>query len=152
MADTLFILKGFVLWLRPIIGFNESNLKLFSLPHLFFWIFFLWIKFSLISKAKFYIWIMIIFNINGEDEFNHKCLDIFKLQFNTIPVYHDFVLALNINPDGITQYQDIPFLPVEFFKSHPIIEDLAFADIVFSSSGTTRTQTSKHYVQDVQIY
>nr|MBC7613090.1 acyl transferase [Pseudopedobacter sp.] len=95
---------------------------------------------------------MRIFNIKNEDEFNHTCLDIFKLQFNTVPVYHDFVLALNSNPDEITHYKAIPFLPVEFFKSHKVIEDQAFADVVFSSSGTTGKQTSKHYVQDVQIY
>nr|MBC7612711.1 acyl transferase [Pseudopedobacter sp.] len=95
---------------------------------------------------------MKIFNISNEDEFNHICLDVFKLQFNTVLVYHDFVSALNSNPDKITNYKDIPFLPVEFFKSHKVIEDHAFADVVFSSSGTTGTQTSKHYVQDVQIY
>ncbi len=95
---------------------------------------------------------MKIFNIRNEDEFNHSCLDVFKLQFNTIPVYHDFVSALNLNPDQIIHYKDIPFLPVEFFKTHNIIEDQAFADVIFYSSGTTGTKTSKHYVQDVQIY
>ena len=95
---------------------------------------------------------MRIFNISNEHEFNDTCLDIFKLQFNTISVYHDFVLALNSNPDEITHYKDIPFLPVEFFKSHTVIEDRAFADVIFSSSGTSGLQTSKHYVQDVQIY
>ncbi len=95
---------------------------------------------------------MKIFNISNEEEFNHACLDIFKLQFNTIPVYHDFVMALNSSPDEITHYKDIPFLPVEFFKSHTVIEDRAFADVIFSSSGTTGAQTSKHYVQDIQVY
>ena len=95
---------------------------------------------------------MNIFDIQTEEQFNAACLDAFKLQSQTIPVYSEFVWALGTNPDKITHYKQIPFLPVEFFKSHEIIENKAFADIVFSSSGTTGIKTSKHYVQDVKIY
>jgi phenylacetate-coenzyme A ligase PaaK-like adenylate-forming protein len=92
---------------------------------------------------------MNIFNIQNETEFNHSCLDVFKLQYETIEVYRAFVNALKINPDEIRHYTEIPFLPISFFKTHSIIEDKAFADVVFSSSGTTGSITSKHYVQDV---
>jgi phenylacetate-coenzyme A ligase PaaK-like adenylate-forming protein len=95
---------------------------------------------------------MNIFNIQNETEFNHSCLDVFKLQYETIEVYRAFVNALKINPDEIRHYTEIPFLPISFFKTHSIIEDKAFADVVFSSSGTTGSITSKHYVQDVKIY
>ena len=95
---------------------------------------------------------MNIFNIQNETEFNHSCLDVFKLQYETIEVYRVFVNALKINPDEVRHYTEIPFLPISFFKTHSIIEDKAFADVVFSSSGTTGSITSKHYVQDVKIY
>ena len=95
---------------------------------------------------------MNIFNIQTEEEFDAACLDAFKLQSQTIPIYSEFVRALGLNPETITHYKQIPFLPVEFFKTQEIIEDKAFADIVFSSSGTTGIKTSKHYVQDVKIY
>lgn len=95
---------------------------------------------------------MRIFNIQKEEEFNHACLDAFKLQIQTIAVYGEFVRSLHKNPDEITHYTEIPFLPIEFFKTHAIVEDVAFADVIFSSSGTTGMQTSKHYVQDVQLY
>ncbi|WP_017257858.1 LuxE/PaaK family acyltransferase [Pedobacter arcticus] len=95
---------------------------------------------------------MNIFNIQNETEFNHTCLDVFKLQYQTISVYKDFVDALKLKPDSLRYYKEIPFLPISFFKTHQIIEDQAFADVVFSSSGTTGILTSKHYVQDVNLY
>ena len=93
-----------------------------------------------------------IFNIQTDEDFNNHCIDIFKLQVATIQPYHDFVHHLRIKPDVITHYLQIPFLPVEFFKSHYIIEDKTYADITFSSSGTTGTMTSNHPVHDIKIY
>lgn len=95
---------------------------------------------------------MNIFNIQNETDVNHKCLDVFKLQYQTISVYKDFVDALKVKPDTLRHYTQIPFLPISFFKTHQIIEDKAFADIVFTSSGTTGMVTSKHFVQDVKLY
>ncbi|MFC5282678.1 acyl transferase [Pedobacter alpinus] len=95
---------------------------------------------------------MNIFNIQNENEFNDACLDAFKLQSQTIPVYTEFINALKICSDDIKHYSNIPFLPVSLFKTHSIIEDKAFADVVFSSSGTTGDFTSKHYVHDIEIY
>lgn len=95
---------------------------------------------------------MNIFNIHGETEFNQTCLDIFQLQYQTIAVYQRFVDALNVKPEQVKHYLQIPFLPISFFKTHAIIEDEAFADVVFTSSGTTGTVNSKHFVQDVYIY
>ncbi len=95
---------------------------------------------------------MNIFNIQNETQFNHVCLDVFKLQYQTVSVYKDFVNALKIKPDSLRHYTQIPFLPISFFKTHQIIEDQAFADVIFSSSGTTGSLTSKHYVQDTKLY
>ena len=93
-----------------------------------------------------------IFHIQTNEDFNNLCIDIFKLQVATIQPYHDFVYHLGIKPDLITHYLQIPFLPVEFFKSHYIIEDKTYADITFTSSGTTGTMTSNHPVHDIKIY
>jgi len=93
-----------------------------------------------------------IFHIQTDDDFNNHCIDIFNLQVATIQPYHDFVHHLGIKPDVITHYLQIPFLPVEFFKSHYIIEDNTYADVTFTSSGTTGTMTSKHPVHDIKIY
>ncbi|MBK0382963.1 acyl transferase [Pedobacter sp. SD-b] len=95
---------------------------------------------------------MNVFKIHDEIDFNKTCLDVFKLQYHTIEVYQLFVKSLRVKPDEVTHYRQVPFLPISFFKTHKIIEDKAFADVTFSSSGTTGMVTSQHLVQDVKIY
>jgi phenylacetate-coenzyme A ligase PaaK-like adenylate-forming protein len=92
-----------------------------------------------------------IFAINQE-KFNQTCLEVFHFQYQNIPIYQKFVDALRINKDDIRSYTDIPFLPIEFFKQHQLINKEDAAAIVFSSSGTTGNLTSKHFVKDVKLY
>lgn len=92
-----------------------------------------------------------IFDIKSDEQFNEIALRIFEFQKVNIPIYGDFVKYLDIkNP--IDHYTKIPFLPIEFFKTHQIINSKGAIDIVFSSSGTTGSKTSKHYVKDVNWY
>ncbi|MFD1628393.1 acyl transferase [Pseudopedobacter beijingensis] len=91
-----------------------------------------------------------VFNINSEQEFNKVAIEVYEFQKHNIPVYGDFVNNLKINK--IKHYSQIPFLPIQFFKSHQIIKPATNPDIIFSSSGTTGTQTSKHFVQNVDWY
>lgn len=95
---------------------------------------------------------MNIFHIQNEIDFNDACLEVFRLQAESINVYKDFIEALKVRPTDVKHYTQIPFLPISFFKTHKIIADSAEANIIFSSSGTTGTATSKHYVKDVKIY
>ncbi len=49
--------------------------------------------------------------------------------------------------------RDIPFLPIEFFKSHEIwCGENVQPEVVFSSSGTTGMSTSKHPVRNIALY
>jgi acyl-CoA synthetase (AMP-forming)/AMP-acid ligase II len=52
----------------------------------------------------------------------------------------------------VNTIEKIPFLPIEFFKTHKIITGEQKEEIVFSSSGTTGPAQSRHYVTDVSIY
>ncbi|MGZ5246730.1 MAG: acyl transferase [Flavitalea sp.] len=87
-----------------------------------------------------------------EEGFQDLALDLFRFQANNNPVYHDFVTALKLNPDELKRIEEIPFLPIQFFKSHSIkTTDYEPADW-FESSGTTQTINSKHYLKDKNIY
>ena len=92
-----------------------------------------------------------IFEINSEEQFNEIALRIYEFQKKNIPVYGEFVQHLNIK-NTINHYRQIPFLPIEFFKTHKIINPEDPFDIIFSSSGTTGTKTSKHFVKDLSWY
>jgi len=92
------------------------------------------------------------FSIRTEADFNNFALETFRFQAKNCQVYKDYLHFLNIRPDQIQTISDIPFLPIEFFKSHRVTSADTVAEQVFSSSGTTGSQTSKHYVSDVSIY
>ena len=62
-----------------------------------------------------------IFKINSDQEFNQLALEIFNYQYSNNPVYQEFCNHLNIIPTQVKTISQIPFLPVEFFKTHKII-------------------------------
>lgn len=84
-------------------------------------------------------------------DFDQCALSLFRYQANKSPIYKEFVNNLGINPREIYSIEEIPFLPVEFFKHKPI-NNGSKVDVIFSSSGTTGTTPSFHYVADVDIY
>lgn len=94
-----------------------------------------------------------IFSIENEMEFEKVSLDIFRLQAREIPVYKQFLKYLQVDPENIDKIEKIPFLPIEFFKSHGVFwpQDQE-AERIFSSSGTTGMITSKHKVTDLSLY
>jgi phenylacetate-coenzyme A ligase PaaK-like adenylate-forming protein len=93
-----------------------------------------------------------IFNIKSEKDFNDITVEIFHFQYEQNLIYHDFVNAISFNPSAIKHYEDIPFLPISFFKTQRIISGTVEPALVFLSSGTTGMIHSKHYVVDVSVY
>lgn len=93
-----------------------------------------------------------IFNIRTKDDFTQVAVEVFRFQYEKVAVYHKFCDLLGINPKDVKRPEEIPFLPIQFFKSHKILQENAGVDTVFTSSGTTGQITSKHYVADINIY
>lgn len=92
-----------------------------------------------------------IFKINSEQNFNSVCLEIFRYQLINNKIYSDYLSNLKIKSEKINHYTEIPFLPIDLFKTH-YISCKPTAEVVFSSSGTTSEKTSKHHVFDINIY
>lgn len=93
-----------------------------------------------------------IFSISSEEQFEEVALQVFQYQYEQIPVYHQFCDLLKKNPRNVRQLTEIPFLPIQFFKSHQIISPGSQPQQVFTSSGTTGNNTSNHYVTDLSLY
>ena len=93
-----------------------------------------------------------ILNVSSHDDFNELALEIFHFQYKNNIVYNQFVDFLNIQVSQLVNYTQIPFLPVEFFKTHNVVSEAFDPQIIFSSSGTTGIQTSKHYVKNLELY
>lgn len=93
-----------------------------------------------------------IFTIKTEAEFNNLALQVFKFQFENNPVYRSFCDLLYKSPSDLKTIEEIPFLPIQFFKSHQVISSQETIKKIFYSSGTTGTITSKHYITDLSVY
>lgn len=95
---------------------------------------------------------MDIFNISAVRKFETEALKIFRQQAKNNKVYKQFLDLLKIDPAIIDKVDNIPFLPVEFFKSHKILSCSDEVERIFSSSGTTGAVQSQHFVTDLRIY
>ncbi len=93
-----------------------------------------------------------IFDIKTKEQFEEVALETFRFQFENNRVYRSFCDLLYKHPSEIKTSRDIPFLPIQFFKTHQVLVDGSQSSITFESSGTTGTTTSKHHVADVKLY
>lgn len=93
-----------------------------------------------------------IFSIQSEAQFNEACLATFKAQLQSCEVYASYVQHLGCYSDQITHYKDIPFLPVQFFKTQRVFDRKKTIVQTFSSSGTTGMVNAQHHVADLGIY
>ena len=93
-----------------------------------------------------------IFSISTPQEFETVALDIFRHQVKSNSVYSNFCRLLGRNPDQVKRMEQIPFLPIQFFKTHEVLSSEAPVEISFSSSGTTGSSTSTHFVTDLSVY
>lgn len=93
-----------------------------------------------------------IFSISSDAEFEALVLETFKFQYQNSKVYRTYCEHLGKSPDKLRSSGAIPFLPIEFFKSHTITTSNESSEAVFESSGTTAGSTSKHYITDLSLY
>ena len=93
-----------------------------------------------------------IFEINNPGTFRAAALEVFYYQAHHTKVYRDYLEALGVDPGTVKELEQIPFLPIEFFKSHKVIVEWKNAEVVFESSGTSGTTPSFHHVADASLY
>src|SRR5436190_21747720 len=92
-----------------------------------------------------------IFNVN-EGNFEELAMEIFHFQYRHNSIYKTYVDMLKFNPQGINKLPDIPFLPIQFFKTH-LVKTTDFEPAYeFQSSGTSQTVNSHHFIGDIELY
>ncbi len=101
-------------------------------------------KISLVDK---------IFNFSDTKTFEILAIELCKYQSVNNPVYREYLKNLKFNAKKVKNLYQIPFLPVQFFKTHKVVCGKRQRDgTVFTSSGTTGNVKSKHYVPDIGLY
>ena len=87
-----------------------------------------------------------------EESFDHYALETFRYQAENNEVYKKYLKLLHVDLHSIKKIDQIPFLPIQFFKSHKVLSSKDTVQQIFLSSGTTGMDQSKHYVTDIQLY
>ena len=88
----------------------------------------------------------------SESNFDDIALEIFKTQYENNETYNTFCNYLKVDVEKINAILQIPFLPIQFFKTKEIKTTAFKEEIIFESSGTTGSINSKHFVKDKTIY
>jgi len=92
-----------------------------------------------------------IFEVKA-DNFEQVALQVFRYQYQHNNIYAAYCNAIGCKANAVQSIEAIPFLPIQFFKSHAIKSYQSNQQFVFESSGTTGSINSKHFVKDLSWY
>ena len=92
-----------------------------------------------------------LYTVN-DHSFTDIALELFRFQAANNPLYKTFIHHLSIDPNGVKTLEEIPFFPISFFKTHSVQTGAWQPQTVFTSSGTTGSVTSRHFVRDLDFY
>ena len=96
-------------------------------------------------------WNAKIFSVTDRN-FEELALEIFRFQYNNSAIYRRFVQALQAEPVSVQRLDQIPFLPIRFFKSHAVQSGEFEPKVIFESSGITGSENSHHLIRDIALY
>ncbi len=92
-----------------------------------------------------------LFNINKEN-FEEHALQLFYFQAENNPVYKQYITYSGRKIEEVNRIEDIPFMPIGFFKTKAV-KTLDWESVrMFESSGTTGEVKSKHHIEDLTFY
>lgn len=92
-----------------------------------------------------------LYSVN-EQNFDDIALQRFRFQAENNTIYKKYIANLGINPTSVLSVQNIPHLPISFFKNHILKTGAWVPEVSFTSSGTTGQQTSTHAIRDLGFY
>ena len=93
-----------------------------------------------------------IFSISNQKQFEKIALKVFRFQYENNLVYKEFCDFMKVKVQEVKSLQQIPFLPIQFFKSHSVVSNTNPVQETFTSSGTSGQINSKHFVTNISIY
>jgi len=93
-----------------------------------------------------------IFQVRDNLHFENLALKIFAYQYEANAVYRTYCDYLKRTPEKINRITEIPYLPIEFFKTQTVISGNDAHELVFESSGTTGQERSRHFIKNADLY
>lgn len=93
-----------------------------------------------------------ILQISSDAEFERCALEVFRFQARECEPYRRYVELLGVDVEAVQSVEDIPFLPVELFKSEAVYCSKGEPEKIFTSSNTGSTTPSRHMMQSLDVY
>jgi len=93
-----------------------------------------------------------IFEIRTNADFEKAAIEMFNFQYLHNIIYQRFCNLLGVPKSSVKTIKDIPYLPIEFFRTEKVVSSQNPTETVFTSSGTTGSTPSAHYVTDLSLY
>lgn len=87
-----------------------------------------------------------------DENFTETALKVFRFQYQNNEIYRQYCDLLHMKPEAITSIENIPYLPIRFFKSKEIKTTAFHEELLFESSGTTDSVNSRHFVKEKKLY
>lgn len=92
-----------------------------------------------------------LYSVNDAN-FSDIAFQLFHFQAENNPVYKSYIKHLGVDIASVKMVEEIPFLPISFFKGQDIKTGSWRAETTFTSSGTTGQRTSSHAVRSLHFY
>ena len=93
-----------------------------------------------------------IFSISTDAEFEAVALELFRRQAELCAPYREYISLLGVDAAAVERVEDMPFLPIEFFKWRDVYCGEGEPEKVFTSSNTGGTVASRHMMQSLALY
>ena len=93
-----------------------------------------------------------IFQIRDKLHFEKLALKVFAYQYEVNSVYRTYCDYLKRTPENVNHITELPYLPIEFFKTQTVISGNDAHELFFESSGTTGQDRSRHFIKSADLY
>ena len=93
-----------------------------------------------------------IFRIADDAAFAAVALEVFRRQAAECAPYREYLALIGVEPQRVRTPEEIPFLPIELFKTHDVYCGTQPPEAVFTSSATTGMTSSRHPMQSLALY
>lgn len=93
-----------------------------------------------------------ILAIDSAAAFDCAALELFRFQAERCGVYREYLADLGVDPAAVRRVDEIPMLPIEFFKWRDVYCGDTEPQIVFTSSNTGQSVASHHMMASTALY
>jgi len=93
-----------------------------------------------------------ILSISSDAEFERVALELFRYQARYTAPHAEYLSLIGVDVEAVQSLGDIPFMPIELFKSRDVYCGESAPEIVFTSSNTGSTVASRHMMASLDVY